>query len=294
MFAYVYPSRPYDVYLCPTFFGADVLGTDSRAGTLVHELSHFTIVADTRDHRYGQSATARLAADDPDRAIENADNLEYFAENTPPLPTLGDGAPTGPDDPDPPTGPAEPTEPVPESPPSGRPGVVALSAGTPVRGALAEGEIALFRAERADALALRSLSGDADLYVFDNPELDGDPVCSAAAFSAQSTLDACELPAGGPWHAAVVGFEGAEYEIAATVLPPGASGSDAPAPEPTPEPERGPAEPVAGPAAPSPDAGDGGGALGAGALALLCGVAALRRRGPRAPQRSRSTTVAMP
>ena len=37
-------------------------------------------------------AVAALAADDPDRAIENADNLEYFAENTPALPTLGDDA----------------------------------------------------------------------------------------------------------------------------------------------------------------------------------------------------------
>ena len=54
-------------------------------GTLVHEMSHFTVVAGTDDWAYGQSAAAALAVSNPARAIENADSHEYFAENTPPL-----------------------------------------------------------------------------------------------------------------------------------------------------------------------------------------------------------------
>ena len=48
-FAYVYPDQPYKVYLCKSFWTAPVSGTDSRAGTIVHELSHFNVVAGTDD-----------------------------------------------------------------------------------------------------------------------------------------------------------------------------------------------------------------------------------------------------
>jgi peptidyl-Lys metalloendopeptidase len=82
-FAYVYPNQPYKVYLCSAFWKANVLGTDSRAGTIVHELSHFTAVAGTDDIVYGQSGAKNLAVSNPDQAIQNADSHEYFAENTP-------------------------------------------------------------------------------------------------------------------------------------------------------------------------------------------------------------------
>jgi peptidyl-Lys metalloendopeptidase len=58
-------------------------GTDSKGGTLVHEMSHFTVVAGTDDWVYGQAAAAALAGSDPDRAIDNADSHEYFGENNP-------------------------------------------------------------------------------------------------------------------------------------------------------------------------------------------------------------------
>lgn len=83
VYAYVYPNRPYDIYVCKAFWSAPEAGTDSRGGTLVHELSHFTIVAGTQDHAYGQTGARRLAQNDPARAIANADNYEYFSENTP-------------------------------------------------------------------------------------------------------------------------------------------------------------------------------------------------------------------
>jgi peptidyl-Lys metalloendopeptidase len=85
-YAYVYPSEPYKIYLCKVFWTAPMTGTDSKAGTLVHEMSHFNVVAATDDVVYGQSGCRSLANSDPNDAIINADSHEYFAENTPSLP----------------------------------------------------------------------------------------------------------------------------------------------------------------------------------------------------------------
>lgn len=82
-FAYVYPTQPYKIYVCNAFWSAPMSGTDSKGGTLVHELSHFNVVAATDDHAYGQSAAASLAISNPTKALDNADSHEYFAENTP-------------------------------------------------------------------------------------------------------------------------------------------------------------------------------------------------------------------
>lgn len=82
-YAYVYPTQPYKVWLCGAFWAAPNTGTDSRAGTLVHETSHFNVVAGTDDWAYGQTAAHNLATSNPTKAVDNADNHEYFAENTP-------------------------------------------------------------------------------------------------------------------------------------------------------------------------------------------------------------------
>ena len=82
-YAYVYPSQPYKIYVCRAFWSAPALGTDSKAGTMIHEMSHFTVVAGTSDFAYGQSAARTLAATNPTNARKNADNHEYFAENMP-------------------------------------------------------------------------------------------------------------------------------------------------------------------------------------------------------------------
>lgn len=83
-FAYVYPARPYAIWVCKAFWKAPLEGTDSRGGTLLHELSHFDVVAATDDHVYGQQGAAELARSDPARAVNNADSHEYFGENSPP------------------------------------------------------------------------------------------------------------------------------------------------------------------------------------------------------------------
>jgi peptidyl-Lys metalloendopeptidase len=84
-YAYVYPTQPYKVYLCRAFWSAPMTGTDSKGGTLVHELSHFNVIAGTGDFAYGQSAAKSLAISNPTQARNNADSHEYFSENTPAL-----------------------------------------------------------------------------------------------------------------------------------------------------------------------------------------------------------------
>jgi peptidyl-Lys metalloendopeptidase len=82
-YAYVYANQPYTIHVCKAFWTAPMTGTDSKGGTLVHEMSHFTVVAGTDDWVYGQAAAAALAGSNPERAVDNADSHEYFGENAP-------------------------------------------------------------------------------------------------------------------------------------------------------------------------------------------------------------------
>jgi peptidyl-Lys metalloendopeptidase len=82
-YAYVYANQPYTIHVCKAFWTAPMTGADSKGGTLVHEMSHFTAVAGTDDWVYGQAAAAALAGSHPERAVDNADSHEYFGENEP-------------------------------------------------------------------------------------------------------------------------------------------------------------------------------------------------------------------
>lgn len=79
-FAYVFPTKPYEIHLCKAFWNAAMTGTDSKGGTLIHEMSHFDVVANTDDVVYGQTSCRVLAETQPSNAIRNADSHEYFAE----------------------------------------------------------------------------------------------------------------------------------------------------------------------------------------------------------------------
>jgi peptidyl-Lys metalloendopeptidase len=79
--AYVYSNRAYEINLCPIFWRLGTSGVESKAGVLIHEISHFVVVSDTDDHVYGQRGSKGLAARNPALAISNADNYEYFSEN---------------------------------------------------------------------------------------------------------------------------------------------------------------------------------------------------------------------
>jgi peptidyl-Lys metalloendopeptidase len=83
VYAYVYPDQFGTVYLCGAFWNAPLTGTDSKAGTLVHESSHFLDNGGTQDYVYGQQGCKDLAVSNPDHAVGNADTHEYYTENTP-------------------------------------------------------------------------------------------------------------------------------------------------------------------------------------------------------------------
>lgn len=76
-YAYVYPNQPYNIHLCNAFWSAPLTGIDSKGGTLVHECSHFTVVAATDDWAYGTAGCQRLSTK---KKLDNADCHEYFAE----------------------------------------------------------------------------------------------------------------------------------------------------------------------------------------------------------------------
>jgi peptidyl-Lys metalloendopeptidase len=84
-YAYVYSTQPYKVYLCNQYWSAPMTGTDSMAGTIIHEVAHFKVVAGTTDHAYGHSAAKSLAVSNPTNALANSDSLQYYAENNPRL-----------------------------------------------------------------------------------------------------------------------------------------------------------------------------------------------------------------
>ncbi|KAG9099590.1 hypothetical protein FRC07_010513 [Ceratobasidium sp. 392] len=80
IYAYVIPEETGTIYLCSMFWGAANMGPDSKPGTIVHENSHFTAYGDTMDYEYGQESCTKLAEENPDQAVMNADNHEYFVE----------------------------------------------------------------------------------------------------------------------------------------------------------------------------------------------------------------------
>ncbi|KAF8339203.1 uncharacterized protein EI90DRAFT_2470387 [Cantharellus anzutake] len=83
IYAYVYPTEFGTIYLCSAFWSAPIQGTDSKAGTLIHESSHFIDNGGTQDFVYGQDGCKALAIQNPLNATNNADSHEYFAENNP-------------------------------------------------------------------------------------------------------------------------------------------------------------------------------------------------------------------
>ena len=252
-FAYVFPNSPYDIYVCPAFFRASLLGTDSRAGTLVHELSHFNLLAATSDFRYGQTSVAALAEDDPERAVGNADSYEYFAENTPALP-MSDDPPRG-------------------APIEGEP--TALPLDTVRGGSLSIGQIAWFTVTAAETIRLDSLVGDADLYVYTSPS-PGEGSLACASENDAGTPDVCSTGGDGTHHVAVKAYADTRFELRARgrdgslSKPPGGSMPNAPVDD---DPRT----------ASGSGGGPGGGSGGLGwAWLLVGGVTMVRRaRGPR-------------
>jgi uncharacterized Zn-binding protein involved in type VI secretion len=81
-YAHVYPFTN-TVNLDARFWSAPRTGADSRAGTLIHETSHFWGAGGTDDIVYGQPGCKTLAKQSPSKALNNADNHEYWLETLP-------------------------------------------------------------------------------------------------------------------------------------------------------------------------------------------------------------------
>jgi hypothetical protein len=77
-FAYTHKGDS-TIWLCNLYKSAAQIGTDCKFGTLIHEWSH--AVAGTDDNAYGESACQTLATTDAQKAVDNADSHEYFAEH---------------------------------------------------------------------------------------------------------------------------------------------------------------------------------------------------------------------
>ena len=82
--AYTY-RKSTTVYLCADYRSApDVKGRNTKLGTLIHEMSH--AVAYTEDIVYGRRTCMAYAQYEPEDAIRNADNYNYFCESLAQLP----------------------------------------------------------------------------------------------------------------------------------------------------------------------------------------------------------------
>ncbi len=188
VYAYVQTDDPYNIYLCPVFWQASAGGTDSQAGTLVHELSHFEVIAGTADHVYGQSGAIALASSNPGLAVQNADSHEYFAENSPAVEIAAPDAqiPAGAD-------------------------FTVLMADDEITAALIAGERHYYTVTDVTRFLLSPALGDVDLYVYDDDQL-GDLVCASA--NRGTTLDRCAPAESGTFFVEVRALSDSEYRLA--------------------------------------------------------------------------------
>lgn len=75
--AYVYPSKPYNVWVCK-FFHDKKFSPSNRGSVLLHESTHWKVSAGTTDHGYGASFCKNLAKSSPAKAVQNADSYRYY------------------------------------------------------------------------------------------------------------------------------------------------------------------------------------------------------------------------
>lgn len=83
VYAHVDPNNSFVIALGAFFFTAPETGFSSKRGTIVHEMTHFTLAGATVDPDiYGPDEARLLAQNDPAAARRNAENYEYFVEAT--------------------------------------------------------------------------------------------------------------------------------------------------------------------------------------------------------------------
>lgn len=68
-----------EIFICKRFFTLDV-SFSGRAGSLIHEATHFPDVLGTEDYTYNFAECHELAAE-PTKAMMNANNYKFIADN---------------------------------------------------------------------------------------------------------------------------------------------------------------------------------------------------------------------
>ena len=91
VYAFVYPEDSGTIYLCAPYFDLpmlseatflEVFNSGTRAGTIIHEMSHYEDVGSTSDYCYNRDVCSAYARTNPNGAAHNADSFQYFAEDT--------------------------------------------------------------------------------------------------------------------------------------------------------------------------------------------------------------------
>ncbi len=185
-FAYVFPIDPFKVYLCNLYWSAAQTGADSRAGTILHELSHFPEIGGTDDYAYGAADAANLALSNPNNAVSNADSIEYFAENSP-FREISSGVAT----------PAPATQ------------YSTLQPGDSVTDFVSLNEAAFYQVSGVDALVLTTTAGDADLSVY------ADSARNQLLCESRQTdsVDRCDLVTSSTVYIEVLGYAPSQYNL---------------------------------------------------------------------------------
>jgi peptidyl-Lys metalloendopeptidase len=90
-YAFVYPDDSATLHVCAPYFELPVLSdatflevfnSGTRAGTIIHEMSHYANVGGTADNCYNRDVCSDYARTNPNGATHNADSFQYFAEDT--------------------------------------------------------------------------------------------------------------------------------------------------------------------------------------------------------------------
>jgi peptidyl-Lys metalloendopeptidase len=86
-YAWVNPRAAFNIHVCPAYWRLPPTGLESKADVIVHETSHFNVVAGTTDKfANGPAECMDLAKRDPDKAIQTADSYSFFADTVTPPP----------------------------------------------------------------------------------------------------------------------------------------------------------------------------------------------------------------
>ena len=195
LFGYIRRDMPWLVNVCPLFFDKE----EEQVTTIVHELAHFNEIGPIDDHVYGTGPSQLLATNQPNLAIDNADNYGYFiANNVPPLAL--DPVEGGIDIPD------ETPEPG-TSPVAAEFEFVQLTVGQSISGDVAESTADFFVVSGVTEFELETLQGDADLYIFTDSSLQNQ-ICVSELITA---IDSCVIDRPQTLFVVVFGFESSSY-----------------------------------------------------------------------------------